>query len=155
MRTRQRNLTQSLCELAITDYSVSGHLPSHLACLAVPCCGNGDGHEHGCLDGSDGHPTPRGLVGFVFLQTLLCHFTYQHVKAHSNLNGSHLVSGPASGPEKLSPCRLVGKRGKTIRRGIHESTSVRQNGLCAVVPVSHEYLGATASDVGSVGESVQ
>ena len=68
---------------------------------------------------------------------------------------SHLVSGPASGPEKRSPCRLIGMRGKTIRRGIHGSTSEHRNGLCAVVPVSHEYLGATASDTGSLGESVQ
>ena len=31
-------------------------------------------------------------------------------------------------------------------------TSEHRDGLCAVVPVSHEYLGATASDLGSVGE---
>ena len=35
------------------------------------------------------------------------------------------------------------------------STSEHRNGLCAVVPVSHEYLGATASDTGSSGESVR
>ena len=35
------------------------------------------------------------------------------------------------------------------------STSEHRNGLCAVVPVSHEYLGATASDTGSLGESEQ
>ena len=40
-----------------------------------------------------------------------------------------------------------------IREG--GSTSEHRNGLCAVVPVSHEYLGATASDTGSLGESVQ
>ena len=32
------------------------------------------------------------------------------------------------------------------------STSEYRNGLCAVVPVSHAYLGATASDLCSVGE---
>ena len=37
-----------------------------------------------------------------------------------------------------------------IREG--ESTSEHRDGLCAVVPVSHEYLGATASDLGSVGD---
>ena len=37
-----------------------------------------------------------------------------------------------------------------IREG--GSTSEHREGLCAVVPVSHEYLGATASDLGSVGE---
>ena len=37
-----------------------------------------------------------------------------------------------------------------IREG--GSTSDHRNGLCAVVPVSHAYLGATASDLGSVGE---
>ena len=31
-------------------------------------------------------------------------------------------------------------------------TSEHRNGLCAVVPVSHAHLGATASDLGSVGE---
>ena len=39
-----------------------------------------------------------------------------------------------------------------IREGV--STSEHRNGLCAVVPVSHAYLGATASDLGSVGECV-
>ena len=36
-----------------------------------------------------------------------------------------------------------------IREG--GSTSEHRDGLCAVVPVSHEYLGATASDLGSAG----
>ena len=44
-----------------------------------------------------------------------------------------------------SLCRLVGVRGRTNRRGIHGSTEHRK-GLCAVVHVSHAYLGATASD---------
>ena len=37
---RQRNLAQSLIELTITDYPVSGHLPSRLVCSAVivPSC---------------------------------------------------------------------------------------------------------------------
>ena len=39
-----------------------------------------------------------------------------------------------------------------IREG--GSTSEHRNGLCAVVPVSHANLGATASDTGSLGESV-
>ena len=37
-----------------------------------------------------------------------------------------------------------------IREG--GSTSEHRDGLCAVVLVSHEYLGATASDLGIVGE---
>ena len=37
-----------------------------------------------------------------------------------------------------------------IREG--GSTSEHREKLCAVVPVSHVYLGATASDLGSVGE---
>ena len=37
-----------------------------------------------------------------------------------------------------------------IREG--GSMSEHRDGLCAVVPVSHEYQGATASDLGSVGE---
>ena len=32
------------------------------------------------------------------------------------------------------------------------STSEHREGLCAVVPVSHVHMGATASDLGSVGE---
>ena len=32
---------------------------------------------------------------------------------------THLPSGPASGPGKLSPCRLIGVRGRTNRRGVH------------------------------------
>ena len=49
----------------------------------------------------------------------------------------------------------VGVRGRTNRRGFHGSTSEHRNGLCAEVPVSHAYLGATASDLGSLGESVR
>ena len=37
-----------------------------------------------------------------------------------------------------------------IREG--GSTSEHRDGLCAVVSVSHDHLGATASDLGSVGE---
>ena len=51
-----------------------------------------------------------------------------------------------------SPCRLIGVRGRTNRRGFHGSTSEHWNGLCAVVPSSYAYLGATASDLGSLGE---
>ena len=37
---RQRNLAQSLIELNLTNYSMSGYLPSHLVCSAViiSCC---------------------------------------------------------------------------------------------------------------------
>ena len=41
---------------------------------------------------------------------------------------------------------------ENIRRGVHGSTSEHLDGLCAVVSVSHDHLGATASDLGSVGE---
>ena len=41
---------------------------------------------------------------------------------------------------------------ENIRRGIHGSTPEHRDGLCAVVSVSHDHLGATASDLGSVGE---
>ena len=54
-----------------------------------------------------------------------------------------------------SPCRLVGVRVGTNRRWIHGSTSEHRKGLCAVVPVSQAYLGATASDTGSSGESAR
>ena len=43
---------------------------------------------------------------------------------------------------------------ENTRRGIHGSTSEHRVGLCAVVSVTHEHLGATASDLGSVGECV-
>ena len=66
--------------------------------------------------------------------------------------GSHLQSGLASGLEKLAPCRLIGVRGRNIRRGFHGSTPEHRDGLCAVVSSSHEHLGATASDLCSVGE---
>ena len=66
---------------------------------------------------------------------------------------SHLVSGP--GFREAVSLLAVGVRGKTIRREIHGSTSEHRNGLCAVVPVSLDYLGATVSDTGSSGESVQ
>ena len=62
---------------------------------------------------------PRGVVGFVFLQVLVCHITMSTCEEPPFPYGSHLPSGPASGPEKLSPCRLIGVRGRTIRRGIH------------------------------------
>ena len=65
--------------------------------------------------------------------------------------GSHLQSGLASSLEKLAPCRLIGVR-LNIRRGIHGSTSEHRVGLCAVFSVFHEHVGATASDLGSVGE---
>ena len=41
---------------------------------------------------------------------------------------------------------------ENMRRGIHGSTWEHRDGLCVVVPVSHEYLRATASDLGIVGE---
>ena len=42
---------------------------------------------------------------------------------------------------------------RLIREG--GSTSEHRNGLCAVVPFSHVYLGTTASDTGSLGESMR
>ena len=85
------------------------------------------------LFGSDGDPTPRGVVSFVFPRCS---------RATSQCR-SHLQSGLASGLGKLSPCRVIGVRGKTYRREIHGSTSGHRNGLCAVAPVSHAYLGAS------------
>ena len=82
---RQQNLAQSLIELTLTNYSMSGHWPSHLACSAVvisscssfarvPSNRRGPELEPRWLQlslyGSDGDPTPRGVVGFVFLQVL-------------------------------------------------------------------------------------
>ena len=64
---------------------------------------------------------------------------------------SRLQSEFASGLKKLAPCRWLVSVGN-IRRGIHGSTSEHRDGLCAVVSVSHDHLGATASDLGSVGE---
>ena len=143
---------------------MSGHLPSHLAFSAViisscssvarvPSSRLGPELKPGWLRaqlyGSDGDPIPRGVVGFVFLQASLCHFTYQHVKGHPSLTSLTLCRDPRRVERKQSPCRLIGMRGRTIRRGIHGSTSEHHNGLCAVVPVSHAYLGATASDTGS------
>ena len=58
--------------------------------------------------------------------------------------------------------QVLGRRGAFVPTRNWRCSSVRVrarrstgNGLCAVVPVSHEYLGATASDTGSLGESVQ
>ena len=115
---RQRTLTQSLFELAITDYSVSEHLPSHLVWSAVilsncffscPCAQQSPSPElepkmlRQWIFGSDGYPTPRGVVGFVFPRW--CCATSQC--------RSHRQSGLASGLEKLAPCRLIGVRGET------------------------------------------
>ena len=106
---RQQNLAQSLIELTITDHSVSGHLPSHLLCSAVfvPSWSSVSrvSSSRRSLEleprwlsynffGSDGDPTPRGVVGFVFLQALVCHFTCQHVKGHSYCTALTLCRDP-------------------------------------------------------------
>ena len=119
---RQRYLDHFPIELTLIDYSMSRHLPSHLACLAViisncffscPCAQQSPSPElepkmlRQWLFGSDGDPTPRGVVGFVFPRW--CCATSQC--------RSHLQSGLASGLEKLAPCRLVGMRGRTSDEG--------------------------------------
>ena len=99
--------------------------------------------------------SPRSGARAKMAEWLVSSFSKCCVPLHSVCEGppfpyvSHFPSGPASGPEKQSPCRLIGMRGRTIRRGIHGSTSEHRNGLCALVPDSQAYLGATAFDTGS------
>ena len=164
---RQRNFAQYLFELTLTNYSLCGHWPSHLAksaviissCSQSPACPavaevpslSQDGYSSNYWSQTE---TPRREEWSV------SSFSRRFGPLHSVCEGppfpygSHLPSGPALGPEKQSPCRLIGVRGKTIRRGIHGSTLEHREELSAVVPVSHENLGATAYDTGSVGESV-
>ena len=81
-----------------------------------------------------------------------------------------LSRGQLDGPEKVDSLAFPGSllRALRLELGRREgtcantslallireggSTSEHRDGLCAVVPVSHEYLGATASDLGCVGE---
>ena len=89
MRCKQWNLAQSLIGLNLTDF--------YERTLAITFCVLGSDHFQlffslpscqqlprpkawatmatAILYGSDGDPTPRGVVGFVFLQVLVCHFT--------------------------------------------------------------------------------
>ena len=66
--------------------------------------------------------------------------------------GSHLQSRLASSPEEAGSLSVDWSSWENIRRGIHGSTSEHRDGLCAVASASHEHPGATASDLGSVGE---
>ena len=86
--------------------------------------------------GSDGDPTPKGVVGFVFPR---CR--------------SHLQSGLASGLEKLGSLSVDWCSWENIRRGTHGARRSTVTGSAAVVSVSHDHLGShRASDLGSVGE---
>ena len=78
-----------------------------------------------------------------------------------------LSRGQLDGPEKVESLAFSGSLLRALRPELGRregslantllallireggSTSEHRNGLCAVVPVSHEYLGATASDTGS------
>ena len=171
----------------------------------------GDGHKHGCLDALTialgsypeyehaalaSHQLTRRRGRWLRIQVwLTCHFTMSTCEGfHGSITWSTILSDGVHrliigtivmfederveflmsklvrvvldvrlSPSKTrvgfkrscSPCRLIGVRGRTNRRGFHGSTSEHRNGLCAVVPVSHAYLGATASDLGSLGESVR
>ena len=157
---KQRNLGQPLVELTLIDYSmrdtchhilraVSGFRgdswmdlrrsnPQLSWGLSFVLCGQSSDGERAleptrCWR-SDRDPTPRG-VGFRLSQMSL-----------SPSVRTRVGSGKA-GSLSVDWCSW-----ENIRRGIHGSTSEHRDGLCAVVPVSHEYPGATASDLGSVGE---
>ena len=84
--------------------------------------------------GSDGDLTPRGM-GFRLSQLSLS----PSVRAR--------VGSKEAGSLSVDWCAW-----ENIRRGVRGSTSEHREGLFAVVPVSHVHLGATASDLGSVGE---
>ena len=71
------------------------------------------------------------------------------------LYGSHLVLGPASGPEKLSPCRLlvcVGKQSDEGFMGARRSTGTGSARWFLFPTNTWEPLLLTR---GSLGESVQ
>ena len=86
------------------------------------------------------HAERRGR--FRLSQVVLCHFTMS-----LSLTVRTRVGSGEAGSLSVHWCSW-----ENTRRGVHGSTSEHREGLCAVVPVSHEYLEATASDLGSVGE---
>ena len=142
-------------EPTLIDSSMSRHLPSHhvlgsedfqlflqlSVCQAVAKFEAWTKMLRQWVFGSDGDPTPRG-VGFRLSQELLCHSIMLPSPSVWTRVGS-----VEAGSLSVDWCSW-----ENIRRGIHGSTSEHRDGLYAVVPVSHEYLGATASDLGSVGE---
>ena len=67
------------------------------------------------------------------------------------LSVSH-QSGLPSGLEKLVPCRLIGVRGRTSDDGFMGARRSTGRDSAWWFLVSHAYLGATASDLGGVGE---
>ena len=89
---------------------------------------------------------------------------------HRMENCVGLSWGQLDGPEKVESLAFPGSLLRALRPELGRregswantllallireggSTSEHRDGLCAVVPVSHEYLGATASDLRSVGE---
>ena len=131
------------------------HLPSHLACLAViisncffscPYAQQSPSPEsepkmlRQWLFGSDGDPTPRGVVGFVFSRWCC---------ATSQCCSLSFSQESRPGLKKLAACRLSGVRGRNIRRGdswqhVGEPVGALRGGSF----FSHVYLGATASDLG-------
>ena len=155
---RQRYLDHFLIELTLIDYSVSRHLPSQSCVLGsdhfqlilqlslCPGCRQVRSLSQKCYgNGYLGQAeTPRREAWFGFVFPRWCCATSQC--------RSHLHSGLASGLEEAGFLSVGWYAWENIRRGIHGSTSEHREGLSAVVPVSHEYLGATASDLGSVGE---
>ena len=69
--------------------------------------------------------TPRGVVGFVFLQALLCHFTCQQVKGHSYWTALTLCRDPRRVQRSCLPAgRLVcvGKQSDEGFMGARRST---------------------------------
>ena len=135
---RQWNLAHSMIELTLTHYSMSGHLPSHPMCLAViiSSCSS-----VGRVPSSRRRPElePRWLQSIFLGQTetprreewsvssfsRYCRATSQcqHAKGHPSRTALAFRGDQRRVLEKLAPCRLIGVRGKTIRRGIHGSTS--------------------------------
>ena len=60
---------------------------------------------------------------------------------------------PRRGPEKLSPCRLIGVRGRNTDEGFMGARRSTGTDSARWFLFPTPYLGATASDLGSVGES--
>ena len=89
-------------------------------------------------------------------------------KANSSAVPAAIRTAPTKAPSRrsqttrpsITPSKRHSRMSQAARmsgtaQGIHGSTSEHRDRLCAVVPVSHEYLGATASDLGSVGECAE
>ena len=76
-----------------------------------------------------GQTETLGVVGFVFLEALLCHFTYQHVKGHSYSTALTLCRDPRRVQRSCLPAGLVVCVGEQSDEGLWEHVGAPERAL--------------------------